>query len=46
MINVIDKGNLQLRLLGIKTIVYFTPEKFDYLESSFNCIHYEVTESK
>ena len=29
-------------MLGIKTIIHFTPEKFEHLEKEFMCIHYEV----
>ena len=29
-------------MLGIKTIVHFTPQKFDSLEKEFNCVHYEI----
>ena len=46
MINVIDRGLHQIKLLGIKSVVYFAPDKFEYLENEFNCIHYAVTESK
>ena len=40
--NVLSKDYVQLKMLGIKTIVHFTPQKFDSLEKEFNCIHYEV----
>ena len=40
--NVLSKDYVQLKMLGIKTIVHFTPQKFDSLEKDFNCIHYEV----
>ena len=29
-------------MLGIKTIIHFTPERFEHLEKEFTCIHYEV----
>lgn len=30
-------------MLGIKTVVHLTPQKFDSLEEAgFNCVHYEV----
>lgn len=46
MMNVLDKGNEQLKLLGIKTIVYLAPNKFEHLETSetFKCYHFEVKE--
>ena len=46
MMNVLDKENEQLRLLGIKTIVYFSPDKFEHLETNeaFKCHHFEVKE--
>ncbi len=46
MMNVLDKQNEQLRVLGIKTIVYFSPNKFDHLEvnQEFQCHHFEVKE--
>jgi hypothetical protein len=46
MMNVLDKNNEQLRVLGIKTIVYFSPNKFEHLEENkeFECHHFEVKE--
>lgn len=46
MMNVLDKRNEQLSSLGIKTIVYFSPNKFEHLETNtdFTCFHYEVKE--
>ncbi len=46
MMNVLDKGNEQLKLLGIKTIVYLAPNKFEHLETGeiFKCHHIEVKE--
>ena len=29
-------------MLGIKKIYHFTPQKFDSLESEFECKHYKV----
>lgn len=40
--NVLSRDFVQLKMLGIKTVVHFTPEKFESLEKEFNCIHYEV----
>ena len=38
-----SKDFVQLKMLGIKTVVHLTPQKFDSLEAAgFNCIHYEV----
>jgi len=45
MMNVIDKNLKQLKLLGIKTIIYFTPEKFEHLEAEFNCLHFPTKEA-
>ena len=44
--NVIDSDQVQLKLLGIKSIIYFTPERFEHLESnpSYSCTHYQVKE--
>jgi len=46
MMNVMDKNNEQLRLLGIKTIVYLSPNKFEHLEANqeFKCHHFEIKE--
>ena len=46
MMHVLDKQDQQMRLLGIKTIVYLSPNKFDHLEANelFKCYHYEVKE--
>lgn len=40
--NVLSRDFVQLKMLGIKTVVHFTPERFESLEKEFNCIHYEV----
>ena len=37
-----NKDFVQLKMLGVKTIVHFTPQKLDYLENDFECIHYEI----
>jgi hypothetical protein len=29
-------------MLGIKTVIHFTPQKFEALEKEFECVHYEV----
>ena len=29
-------------MLGIKTVIHFTPQKFETLEAQFNCIHFQV----
>lgn len=29
-------------MLGIKTVIHFTPQKFESLEKEFECIHYEI----
>lgn len=29
-------------MLGIKTVIHFTPQKFDTLEAQFNCVHFQV----
>lgn len=35
--------NVQLKMLGIKSIVHLTPKKFDQLETEgFDCIHYKI----
>ena len=46
MMNVIDKNNEQLSLLGIKKIVYLSPNKFEHLEvnQEFKCHHIELKE--
>ena len=46
MMNVLDKQNEQLRILGIKTIVYMAPNKFEHLETNeaFKCHHFEIKE--
>ena len=46
MMNVMDKHDTQLRMLGIKTIIYLSPSKFEHLEESkeFQTYHYEVKE--
>ena len=44
MMNVIDSGLVQLGKLGIKTIAYFAPKKFEHLEEKHNCLHFEVSE--
>lgn len=44
MMNTLDKDNLQLSFLGIKTVVYFAPEKFEHLEAKFSCHHVEAVE--
>lgn len=46
MISILDKNNEQLRKLGIKTIVYLAPDKFEHLENNqdFTCHHFEVKE--
>ena len=38
-----SKDYVQLKMLGIKTVVHLTPQKFDSLEEAgFNCVHYEI----
>lgn len=46
LMNVLDKENISLKLLGIKTIIYFTPNKFEHLETNpeFSCFHFEMKE--
>lgn len=46
MMNTLDKNNCQLNWLGIKTIVYLTPGKFDHLEENpnYKCFHFETKE--
>mmetsp|Transcript_33222 Transcript_33222/g.32322 ORF Transcript_33222/g.32322 Transcript_33222/m.32322 type:complete len:198 (+) Transcript_33222:384-977(+) len=46
MMNVVDKKEVHLNLLGIKTIIYFTPGKFEELEGKYNCIHHEVQQNE
>lgn len=46
MMNVIDKDQVQLELLGIKTIIYLSPGKFEHLEEKFNCVHIQVNEKE
>jgi len=47
MTNVMSKEYTQLKMLGIKTVVYFSPEKFDDLEANFEtCIHHRVKETE
>ena len=40
--NVMSHDFMQLKMLGIKSVVCFTPDKFESLEKDFNVIHYEV----
>ena len=40
--NVLSKDYIQLKMLGIKTVIHLTPQKFDSLEKEFECIHYEI----
>lgn len=46
MMNVLDKNNNQLKWLGIKTIIYLSPNKFEHLESNqeFTCHYFEMKE--
>ena len=46
MINILDRNNESLKMLGIKTIVYLSPNKFDHLEDNqeFKCHHFEMKE--
>lgn len=40
--NVLSKDYVQLKMLGIKTVIHLTPQKFESLEKEFNCVHYEI----
>ena len=46
MINVLDRDGSQLAYLGIKTVVYFGPKKFEHLEANtgLTCHHVEANE--
>lgn len=46
MMNTLDKNNCQINWLGIKTIVYLTPGKFEHLEENpeYKCFHFETKE--
>ena len=46
MMNVIDKDNMQISTLGIKTILYLAPKKFEHLEElpGMTVYHHEVSE--
>jgi len=38
-----SKDYAQLKMLGIKTVVHLTPQKFDSLEEAgFHSVHYEI----
>ena len=37
------RDNVQLKMLGIKTIIHLTPQKFDDLDKEgFETIHYKI----
>ena len=40
--NVLSKDYIQLKMLGIKTVIHLTPQKFETLDKDFECIHYEI----
>lgn len=40
--NVLSKDYIQLKMLGIKTVIHLTPQKFESLDKEFECIHYEI----
>lgn len=29
-------------MLGIKTVIHLTPQKFESLEKEFECVHYQI----
>ena len=40
--NVLSKDYIQLKMLGIKTVIHLTPQKFESLEKEFLCVHYQI----
>ena len=37
-----SRDYVQLKMLGIKTVVHLTPERIESLEKEFECVHVEV----
>jgi len=44
MTNILSKDYAQLKMLGIKTLLYFSPEPFTDIDKHFECHHVPLKE--